>query len=142
MSDSKRHAAGVDSRNTRETTVIDAIAEEWGETLTELNPTIATWIGLPGAHSGYADYSPEGHARMVDATRDVLGSLEAATVVDDVDVVTKHEMVSTLRLDLESDAAGLWMRDLNNVASPAQDIRGVLDLMPTVSSDDWAMITR
>ena len=124
----------------RESTPIDAIAEQWVETLTELDPAIGTWIGLPGSHSGYADYSPDGHARMVGATCDVLAELEAATVVDDVDLVTKAEMVSTLRLDLESDAAGLWMRDLNNLASPAQDIRGVLDLMPTASSDDWTVI--
>jgi uncharacterized protein (DUF885 family) len=140
MSDSKPQAASADSNSTRDTTAIDAIAEEWVETLAELNPAIATWIGLPGAHSGYADYSPDGHARIIAATRDVLARLETARVVDDVDLVTKTEMVSTLRRDLDSDAAGLWMRDLNNLASPAQDIRGVLDLMPTASGDDWSVI--
>ncbi|EAR24387.1 hypothetical protein A20C1_02881 [marine actinobacterium PHSC20C1] len=140
MSDSVFQPADGTNDDRRETTPIDAIAEEWVETLTELDPAIATWIGLPGAHSGYADYSPDGHARMISATRDVLSRLEAATVIDSVDLVTKTEMISTLRLDLESDAARLWMRDLNNLASPAQDIRGVLDLMPTATGDDWSVI--
>ena len=124
----------------RAATPIDAIAEEWVEKLVELNPAIGTYIGSPGEHSGYADYSPEGHANVVSATRDVLARLEAAPIVDDVDVVTKTEMVSTLKLDLDSDAAQLWKRDLNNLASPAQDVRGVLDLMPTATEADWAVI--
>ncbi|MGV8851411.1 MAG: DUF885 domain-containing protein [Rhodoglobus sp.] len=139
MSDSNLSPADVG--RARKATPIDGIAEQWVEKLTELDPAVGTWIGLPGAHSGYADYSPEGHARHIDATREVLARLEAADVVDDVDLVTKTEMVSTLRLDLDSDAAGLWMRDLNNLASPAQDIRGVLDLMPTASADDWSVIS-
>jgi len=140
MSDSFSPPADGSTDKSRKTTPIDAIAEEWVETLIELDPTMGTWIGLPGAHSGYADYSPEGHAHMMGATREVLARLEAATIVDDVDLVTKTDMVSTLRLDVESDAAGLWMRDLNNLASPAQDIRAVLDLMPTASPDDWSVI--
>jgi len=124
----------------REPTEIDAIAEQWVEKLVELNPAIGTYVGSPGTHSGYADYSPEGHAHMVSATREVLARFEAAPVVDDVDLVTKTELVSTLSLDLESDAAQLWKRDLNNLASPAQNIRGVLDLMPTATADDWAVI--
>ncbi|WP_010202583.1 DUF885 domain-containing protein [Salinibacterium sp. PAMC 21357] len=140
MSDLDPQHAAIAAASARETTPIDAIAEEWVETLTILDPAIATWIGLPGEHSGYADYSPDGHARMVSATREVLARLENAAVIDDVDLVTKTEMVSTLRLDLDSDAAGLWLRDLNNLASPAQDIRGVLDLMPTASATDWSAI--
>ncbi|MEL0626853.1 DUF885 domain-containing protein [Salinibacterium amurskyense] len=124
----------------RAATPIDAIAEEWVEKLVELNPAIGTYVGSPGEHSGYADYSPEGHANVVAATREVLARLEAAPIVDDVDVVTKTEMVSTLKLDLDSDAAQLWKRDLNNLASPAQDIRGVLDLMPTATEADWSVI--
>ncbi|MBH0129037.1 DUF885 domain-containing protein [Salinibacterium sp. NK8237] len=132
--------AAEGSTSGRQTTPVDAIAEEWVTTLVELDPTIGTYIGSPGRHSGFADYSPEGHARVVAATRDVLARLEAAPVVDDVDLVTKSDLVSTLKLDLESDAAQLWKRDLNNLASPAQEIRGVLDLMPTASSEDWSVI--
>ncbi|MGV8857168.1 DUF885 domain-containing protein [Rhodoglobus sp.] len=140
MSESKLQPSNEDSCASRESTPIDAIAEEWVETLTRLNPAIGTWIGSPGAHSGYADYSPEGHSEIVEATRDVLERLKNEAVVDHVDLVTKSDMVSTLQLELDSDAASLWMRDLNNLASPAQDIRGVLDLMPTASGDDWSVI--
>jgi len=139
MSDSNSPATPA-PQSERQPTPIDAIAEQWVADLVELNPAIGTYIGAEGEHSGYADYSPDGQARVITATKGVLARLEAAEVTDDVDLVTKTELVSTLKLDLEADAAGLWMRDLNNLASPVQDIRGVLDLMPTASSADWAVI--
>ncbi|MGV8877288.1 MAG: DUF885 domain-containing protein, partial [Rhodoglobus sp.] len=141
MSHSFDHA-GAGSGVVRTPTPIDAIAESWVVTLTELDPALATSIGLPGEHSGFADYSPEGQQQLAEASRAVLKRLEAAVVVDEVDAVTQSDLVSSLRLDGEADAAKLWMRDLNNVASPAQDIRGILDLMPTGSHDDWATIAQ
>ena len=32
--------------------------------------------------------------------------------------------------------------ELNNIASPMQSVRDVLDLMPTDSEDQWATISR
>ena len=32
------------------------------------------------------------------------------------------------------------MRDLNVIASPAQDMRDMFDLMPTETTEDWATI--
>jgi len=124
----------------RTSTEIDGIAEDWVTTLAELNPAIATWIGIPGKLDEYEDLSPEGHARIIEAGRAVLAKLEKATVVDDVDWVTKTDLTSELNLTFESDAAGLWMRDVNVIASPAQDIRDILDLMPTDTEQNWADI--
>jgi uncharacterized protein (DUF885 family) len=70
----------------------------------------------------------------------VLARLEATEIVDDVDWVTKTDLASSIKLSLESDEAGLWMRDVNVIASPAQGIRDILDLMPTDTEQDWATI--
>ena len=126
--------------SSREPTPIDAIAEAWVTTLADLDPAIATYIGIPGRLDDYEDLSPAGHARFIDESKHVLAKLEKATVVDDVDVVTKTDLVSSIRLSLESDEAGLWMRDVNVIASPAQGIRDILDLMPTDTADNWADI--
>ena len=126
--------------SSREPTPIDAIAEAWVTTLADLDPAIATYIGIPGRLDDYEDLSPAGHARFIDESKHVLAKLEKATVVDDVDVVTKTDLASSIRLSLESDEAGLWMRDVNVIASPAQGIRDILDLMPTDTADNWADI--
>ncbi|CAN5338654.1 DUF885 domain-containing protein [soil metagenome] len=124
----------------RQPTEIDQIAEDWVATLAELNPAIATWIGIPGKLDEYEDLSPVGHATLVSEARKVLSRLKAATEVEDVDWVTKTDLTSELELDLESDEVGLWMRDVNVIASPAQDLRDVLDLMPTDTEQNWVDI--
>ncbi|TAL42778.1 MAG: DUF885 domain-containing protein [Salinibacterium sp.] len=124
----------------RAPTAIDAIAEGWVTTLADLDPSIATWIGIPGRHDEYEDYSPAGQARFDDAAKKVLAELAAATDRDDVDRVTRDELGRELTLALESSDAGRWMRDLNVIASPAQGIRDILDLMPTETVDDWTTI--
>ncbi len=139
MTDSSA-SSGSKGRETRTPTGIDAIAEQWVVTLAELDPSVATWIGIPGKHDRYADMSPAGHAKYIDEARAVLAALDAATVTDDVDWVTKTDLSSTIALDIESSDAGLWMRDLNVIASPAQDIRGILDLMPTATENNWVDI--
>ena len=124
----------------RTPTEIDAIAEEWVTTLADLDPAIATYVGLPGRLDEYEDLSPEGHERLIDESKKVLAKLEAATEVDDVDWVTRTDMAGEIRLAIESSEAGLWMRDVNVIASPAQSIRDILDLMPTDTEANWVDI--
>jgi uncharacterized protein (DUF885 family) len=116
---------------------IDEIAEEWVDTASRLDPTLATYIGMPGRHDTFGDYSPEGHEAMAAAQRTVLQQLDAAEPVDDIDRVTLADLRSELALNLEMHEAGLHLRDLNVIASPATGIREIFDLMPTESEDEW-----
>jgi len=124
----------------RTPTAIDQIAEDWVTTLADLNPAVATWIGIPGRLDEYEDLSPAGHERLLEEVRRTRTRLAAAETVDDVDWMTKTDLLSELDLTLESDAAGLWLRDVNVIASPAQEIRDILDLMPTDTEGNWADI--
>ncbi|MGV8896492.1 MAG: DUF885 domain-containing protein [Rhodoglobus sp.] len=133
-------SSGSQAPETRTPTEVDAIAERWVVTLAELDPSVATWIGIPGRLDEYEDLSPTGHARYIDEAKAVLAALDAAPVVDDVDWVTKTDLSSDIALDIESSDAGLWMRDINVIASPAQGIRDILDLMPTDSEQNWVDI--
>ena len=126
----------------RQPTEIDRIAEEWVTTLAELDPNVAIWIGLPGRHGEYADTSPAGHERYISEARRVISALESATPADDVDWVTKTDLTSDLKLDVEASDAGLWKRDVNVIASPAQELRNVYDLMPTATEEDWTTIAQ
>jgi uncharacterized protein (DUF885 family) len=125
----------------RTPTPVDQIAEQWVDTLVELDPTVGTYIGRSRDGSGFADYSPDGHARYIRAATDAIAELDAAVPVDDIDRVTRTDLTSTLALDLESSAAELQLRDLNVIASPAQAIREVFDLMPTGTVADWSNIS-
>ena len=125
----------------RTPTPIDQIAEQWVDSLVELDPTVGTYIGRSRDGSGFADYSPDGHARYIEAATAALGALDATPAVDAIDEVTRTDLRSTLALDLESSAAQLQLRDLNVIASPAQAIREVFDLMPSGTVADWTNIS-
>jgi uncharacterized protein (DUF885 family) len=125
---------------TRTPTQIDTIADAWVDTLAELEPGLATYIGRFEYNDRFADYSPAGHERLATEARKTLAALASATPVDDIDVVTQLDLASELELELEVLDAKWPLRDLNVISSPAQNIRSVFDLMPTATADDWSII--
>ena len=124
----------------RTPTPIDAIAEAWVDTCAELSPGLATYIGRFEHNGRLDDYSLAGAAARVDAARATLAALQAADPVDDVDVVTKADLSGDLELSIALYEAGAHLRDVNVIASPAQELRSVFDLMPTDTIEDWAVI--
>ncbi|GAB3154344.1 DUF885 domain-containing protein [Microbacterium neimengense] len=130
------------SETSRPTTPIDTIADAWVDTVAELSPTTATYIGRFEFNDRFGDYSPEGAERYAEEARRTLAELEATPAVDDIDAVTKADLSRELRLDLELHEARASLRDLNVIASPAQDIRSVFDLMPTDTIEDWEVVAR
>ncbi|SBS75034.1 DUF885 domain-containing protein [uncultured Microbacterium sp.] len=124
----------------RTPTPIDEIADGWVDTVAELSPGLATYIGRSEYNDRLDDLSPAGTERGRAAAAATLAALEAAEPVDQVDVVTKADLKGDLSLHLEMYDAGAHLRDLNVIASPAQDLRSVFDLMPTSTVDDWAVV--
>ncbi|WP_314647406.1 DUF885 domain-containing protein [uncultured Microbacterium sp.] len=126
----------------RNPTAIDQVAERWVDTLVDLAPTLGTYIGRDEVNGRFGDLSPEGHAEVAAATRRTLDELSALEPVDAIDEVTKTDLGAELRLDLELHEAKWHLRDLNVIASAAQDVRSAFDLMPTGSADDWSVIAQ
>ncbi len=126
--------------DTRTPTAIDHIAERWVDTLCELDPDTRIWLGRDGDISSFGDFSPAGHEAYLSAARQALTTLRAADAVDDVDRVTKLDLAAGLELTLELGESKWHLRDMNNIASPAQGIRDVFDLMPTDGNDAWETI--
>ncbi|WP_309129231.1 DUF885 domain-containing protein [Microbacterium sp.] len=125
----------------RTPSAIDQVAERWVDTLTELSPTLATYIGRNEANGRLDDVSPEGHERAVAAARSTLADLNSIDPVDSIDEVTKADLSAELRLQIELHDAQWHLRDLNVIASAPQDFRQAFDLMPTDSGDDWVVVS-
>ena len=119
---------------------IDAVADDYTDTLIRLNPSFATELGLPGHETEYPDYSPAGIAEFAAEARKALAALNGLEPQDDVDAVTLDAMRERLGLQLEIHGSGWDEAELNNIASPAQDIRAILDLMPTDTAEHWVHI--
>ncbi|PZE28801.1 DUF885 domain-containing protein [Curtobacterium sp. MCBD17_028] len=127
-------------RPVRNPSAVDRVAEDWVTTLVDLDPTIGTYIGVGGRQGAYGDTSPAGADALADAARAARRSLDAAEPVDAIDRVTKTDLGAELDLVVESYDRRLHLRDLNVIASPAQHLRDVLDLMPTATANDWSDI--
>src|SRR6187551_601550 len=126
----------------RTATPIDTIADAWVDTLAELDPSLATYIGRFEHNDRYADFTREGHDRVAEEARRTLHALEATAPADAIDEVTKLDLTRELKLALDLHDARWNLRNLNVIASPAQDVRAVFDLMPTATADDWSVISR
>ncbi|MCA0251225.1 MAG: DUF885 domain-containing protein [Actinobacteria bacterium] len=125
---------------TREPSAVDAIAEAYTSKLAALDPLSATEAGLKGYDHLMTDLSPAGHAERAELHRATLRELDQAAPVDKVDEVTLAAMRDRLGLAVELFEAGEHTADLNVIFSPLQNLRDVLDLMPTETTDDWATI--
>ncbi|MEY4424900.1 MAG: hypothetical protein RJB56_527 [Actinomycetota bacterium] len=126
---------------TRETSSIDRIADKWVDTSAELSPSFATYIGRDIGKDKIDDASPEAHARYVGEMRKVLVELEGAKPADKVDEVTLDALRENLTLGVEIAESGLWKRELDVIASPAQGFREIFDLSPTATEEDWKNIS-
>ena len=124
----------------RTPSAIDAVADEWVDTIAVLAPTLGTYIGRDEVNDRFGDLSPQGHEEIAAATRGTLDRLSALEPVDAIDEVTKTDLSAELRLDLELHDAKWHLRDLNVIASAAQDVRAAFDLMPTATVEDWDVI--
>jgi len=130
----------VISEQSRPQTDVDRIAEAHFDAEVDLSPLAATYLGIPGHDTEVDDFSPDGYAAASRLRRSTLASLEQASPVDDVDRVTLAAMRERLGLAEEIHEAGLDLATINVLASPMQEVRDVLDLMPTATSEDWARI--
>ncbi len=126
----------------RTPTELDAIAEQWVDTELELHPEFKVYLGRPGNEGEYGDQSPAGAEQAVSAAASTLAKVKAATPVDDVDRVTQLDLARELELSIRKHEAGFGQRDLNVIASPAQGLRDIFDLMPTSTEQDWEWIAK
>lgn len=126
----------------RTPSALDAVADAYVARSAEINPLMATSIGLSGYDHLMTDLSPAGHEAQAAADREVLAELDALerdgrAPVDDVDRVTLAAMRERIGLQLELHASGEPLASLNNIASPVQELRDVFDIMPTGSVEAW-----
>lgn len=126
----------------RTPTPMDQLADAWLVEMMELSPELHVELGRPGREGDYTDFSPDGAQARADAARRALARVGDTEVRDQTDEITRDELVRTLELELEQHDAGFWRRDLNVIASPAQGIREIFDLMPTETEADWEHVAK
>ena len=110
---------------------VDAIADQYVEDAAALDPAMAAYAGIAGHDHRLPDLSPEGFAQRVDVDRRALAAARAAVPVDERERLAQDAFVERLGLKVEMAEAGITSSQVSVTAGPLQNVRGVLDLMPT-----------
>jgi uncharacterized protein (DUF885 family) len=123
-------------------TPVHRVCDSYVDDYLLLEPTVATALGIRDHDHRLPDYSPEGHAARAELAARALREVEALEPVDDGERDAKAVLTERLGIELEVYEAGLTTGALNVLASPAQDLRQVFDLMAADTAEDWRTIAR
>src|SRR5215469_8451414 len=111
--------------------VINDTAEQYVVKMTDLDPVMATAVGIAGHDDQMTDLSMAGFAARAELDRVTVAALTAAEPETEREQVARAAMLERLGLAVELYDAGETTRELNVLASWIQGVRQVFDLMPT-----------
>lgn len=110
--------------------VINDIAEQYVVRATDLDPVMATSVGIAGHDDQLTDLSIAGFAARAELDRATVAELTAAEPETERERVARAAMLERLGLAVELYDADETTRELNVIASWIQGVRQVFDLMP------------
>ncbi|MEY4310327.1 MAG: hypothetical protein RLZ71_253 [Actinomycetota bacterium] len=137
-----KHPTRIGLAMSRTPSAIDRLSNEWVVKLAELSPSFATYAGFSGGEDKLDDHSPAAAEHYNNLQKELLVKLEALEPVDAIDQVSKDALMANLKLGIELHDSGLWKRDLDVIASPAQGIRDIFDLSPVATVTDWENLNK
>ena len=112
------------------------IADGYVDTLAELDPISATYLGIPGYDELLTDYSPESAERMADAERAVLQAVTSLAPQSVRERRCRATVIEDMQASLDRHAAGTHLDGMNILHSPVQSIRQVFDMTPRATETD------
>ncbi len=116
------------------------IADGFVDTLAELNPIVATYLGVPGYDHLMPDFSPEASDRSNAAEKDVLRRIQAERAVTVRERRCSETVQEEMSWSIDQHELGLHYSGMNILHSPVQSLRQIFDLMPKSSTEDWENI--
>ena len=116
------------------------IADGFVDTLAELDPIVATYLGVPGYDHLMPDYSPEASARSNSAERDVLRRIQRERSESIAERRCSETVQEEMTWSIDQHELGLHYSGMNILHSPVQSLRQIFDLMPRTSTEDWENI--
>ncbi|NIA25242.1 MAG: DUF885 family protein [Gammaproteobacteria bacterium] len=118
------------------------LCDELLDELLELSPIACTYAGIAGRDHLWDDLSPDGMARrkaLLERYRDAFFALPDGEDRWEQLAVRVAEAFIDEQIDLLG--GGEHLRNLNNIASPFQDLRQVFDIMDKTTDEGWDNIT-
>jgi uncharacterized protein (DUF885 family) len=124
------------------------VADRYVDAVCDLDPIVATSLGTRPGDDRLPDTSPAGLEAEAELLRGTLAELDRVLAADpslDGDPVERRcarLLRERLTAALDLHAAGEDLRAVSNLFSPVHSIRQVFSMMPTQSTEDWAVLAR
>jgi uncharacterized protein (DUF885 family) len=119
------------------------LADRYTEAYLALDPNVATMIGMPGHDDELTDYSLEGWQEREALARRTLAELDGLESDPDGDDADRR-CARLLRERLGAEQRIVDLREpgrlLNNMGSPAQDLKQVFEVMPTATPEQLEVL--
>jgi uncharacterized protein (DUF885 family) len=110
---------------------VDDLANRYVEEWVPLNPTGATFVGIPGYDDKLDDLSPEGFEAQAELTRRTIAELDVTEPDTESEQVAKDAMLERLGLELARHDGGYTASEISVISSGLHGLRMAFDLMPT-----------
>jgi uncharacterized protein (DUF885 family) len=122
------------------------IADSYVTALAELNPFVATRLGITPDEDRMPDLSPAGQAALDDLRRSTLAALGAlppgAAAASDDERRCARLLRERLDAALAMSQAGEHLREVSNIFGSLQQVRSIFTLMPADTDGDWGVMAR
>lgn len=119
---------------------VDVRTDQFVEDVAALDPLEATYAGIPGRDHLLPDLSPDGFDAREELQRRALADVIALTASDEREQVAKDAFVERVGLAVERADQRAERSEFSVISSALHAVRGVFDLMPTDTAEQWDTI--
>ena len=119
------------------------LSDQIVDDMVEMSPMLAVSLGIHNDRSEWDDLSPEGLDAFDEMRARHRKAIEQLPPPDDRwDRLAREVAIELIEELSDEHARGEDLRDLNSIASPFQQLRETLDLMPLDTPEDQDLVTR
>ena len=122
------------------TSPVYLLSDDYINTVAELDPAAATYMGIAGHDHEMTDFSPAGHDARAQNDQRTLTQLNALDTSASSDRLAAGVLREALEISGAEYEANEHLASIRVIAGDVDAARSIFDLMPTDTAEQWAVI--
>ena len=122
------------------TSPVYSLSDDYINTVAELDPAAATYMGIAGHDHEMTDFSPAGHDARANNDRQTLAKLNALDSSASSDRLAAGVLRESLEITGAEYDANEHLVSIRVLAGDVDAARAIFDLMPTDTAEQWSVI--
>jgi len=122
------------------TSPVYSLSDDYINTVAQLDPAAATYMGIAGHDHEMTDFSPAGHDARANNDRQTLAKLNALDTSANSDRLAAGVLRESLEISGEEYDANEHLVSIRVSPGEVEAARSIFDLMPTDTAEQWSVI--